>query len=244
MERMMRRWLLLVPALWLGLSATATDAQVVRSGPSACKAIALTFDLCPVRNGRGYDEPLIKTLIERRIPATFFMSGRWIDRHEAEVRALQAVPFFEIGTHGQVHAHLPQLDEAGQRAEIADAVHLLKTQYGIEAPLFRPPYGEFNDVTVGLVRALGLRFILWDRISGDPDPRLSRAQIAERLIAQARNGNIIVLHANGKGAHTKDVVEDLYRELVVAKGFRPVTVTQLLDQCQGEPPYARRQPDH
>lgn len=240
MERMIRRFpFLIILALLFCLDDPGAEAQVVRSGPSACKAIALTFDLCPVRNGRGYDEPLIKTLIERRIPATFFMSGRWIDRHEAEVLALRAVPFFEIGTHGQVHAHLPQLDEAGQRAEIADAVHLLKTKYGIEAPLFRPPYGEFNDVTVEVVRALGLRFILWDRISGDPDPRLSREQITGRLTAQAKNGNIIVLHANGKGAHTKDVVEDLYRELIVAGGFRPVTVTQLLGQCQGEPPHVR-----
>lgn len=242
MERMTQRWLLLVPTLWYVLSAAPADAQVIRSGPSACHAIALTFDLCPVRNGRGYDAPLVATLIEHRIPATFFMSGRWMARHEAEVRAIRSVPFFEIGTHGQAHAHLPQLDEAGQRAEIADTVHLLKTVYGIDAPLFRPPYGEFNDVTVDLVRALGLRFVLWDRVSGDPDPRLSREQITGRLTAQARNGNIIVLHANGKGRHTKDVVEDLYRDLVVAQGFRPVTVTQLLDQCPGAPTHAQRRP--
>ncbi|MFM8551438.1 MAG: polysaccharide deacetylase family protein [Nitrospiraceae bacterium] len=240
MERMQRRLLLLVPVIVWALAATATEAQVVRSGPPTCKAIALTFDLCPVRNGRGYDEPLITTLIEQRIPATFFMSGRWIERHETEVRALQAVPFFEIGTHGQVHAHLPQLDDAQQRTEIAGAVQLLKTRYGIDAPLFRPPYGEFNDVTVEVVRALGLRFILWDRISGDPDPTLSREQIVERLTAMARNGNIIVLHANGKGLHTKEVVEDLYRDLVVARGFQPVTVSQLLDQCRTEP-HAPRQ---
>lgn len=242
MERMTRRWLFLIPILWCVLATAAVDAQVIRSGPPACRAIALTFDLCPVRHGRGYDEPLITALIEKHIPATFFMSGRWMARHDADVRAIQSVPFFEIGTHGQAHAHLPQLDEAGQRAEIGAAVHLLKTVYGIEAPLFRPPYGEFDEVTVDLVRALGLRFILWDRISGDPDPRLSREEITGRLVAQARNGNIIVLHANGKGRHSKGVVEDLYRELVVAKGFRPVTVTQLLDQCPGEPAHAERQP--
>ncbi|MDE3035790.1 MAG: polysaccharide deacetylase family protein [Nitrospirota bacterium] len=242
MTRMMYRWLFLVPALWCGLLGASADAQVVRSGPSACKAIALTFDLCPVRNGSGYDDPLLKTLIEKQIPATFFMSGRWMDRHETEVRALRSVPFFEIGTHGQVHAHLPQLDDAHQREEIAGAVQALKATYGIDAPLFRPPYGEYNETTVALVRALGLRFILWDRISGDPDPKLSREQIAGRLTAQARNGNIIVFHANGKGLHTKDVVEDLYRDVIVAKGFRPVTVTQLLDQCPGEPAHAQRQP--
>jgi len=239
---MRRRWLFLAPALLWGLLGAPAEAQVIRSGPSACKAIALTFDLCPVRNGQGYDDPLIKTLIENRIPATFFMSGRWIERHEPEVRALQAVPFFEIGTHGHVHVHLPQLDDARQRAEIGDAVHLLRAKYGIEAPLFRPPYGEFNDATVELVRALGLRFILWDRISGDPDPRLSREQMTGRLTAQVRNGNIIVFHANGKGLHTKDVVEDLYRDLIRTKGFRAVTVTQLLDQCRTESPHEQRRP--
>lgn len=244
MDRRTDGLLFVLALLVWSIQAGPVQAQVLRSGPNTCHAIALTFDLCPVREGRGYDEALIATLVERRIPATFFLSGRWIERHDADVLALKAVPFFELGTHGQVHAHLPQLTDAQQQAEIAGAARLLKTAYGIDAPLFRPPYGEFNETTVELVRALGLRFILWDRVSGDPDPRLSREQIAGRLTAQARNGNIIVLHANGKGLQTKNVVEDLYRDVIIAKGFRPVTVTQLLDQCQEEPSHGQRRSGH
>lgn len=206
-------------------------AQVVRSGPPTCQAIAFTFDMCPVRDGSGYDAELINVLTAKRIPATFFLSGRWMATHDAEVRALQDIPFFEIGTHGQAHAHLPKLDADRQRAEIAAPVTLLQTKYGHRASLFRPPYGEYDDTTVEIVRALGLRFILWDVLSGDPDPRLSRTRMVETLKATVRNGSVIVFHANGKGHHTREVVEDLYQDLVLKQGLQPVTVTQLLDQC-------------
>ena len=206
-------------------------AQVVQSGPPNCKAVALTFDMCPVREGTGYDTPLIQALIERHIPATFFLSGRWIATHEAEVRGLLAVPFFEIGTHGQVHAPLPSLDAARQRAEIRKPVILLQERFGHRGSLFRPPYGEYDDTTVEIARELGLRFILWSVVSGDPDPRLSQPQMLEDLRARVRNGSIIVFHANGKGPHTRAVVEDLAQELIVKTGLQPVTVTELLDRC-------------
>ena len=123
------------------LPAADGAAQVIRSGPSNCKAVALTFDMCPVRVGAGYDAPLIDMLMDRRIPATFFLSGRWIARHEAEVKALLAVPFFEVGTHGQAHAHLPGLDADHQRAEISGPVLTLRKRYGYRGLLFRPPFG-------------------------------------------------------------------------------------------------------
>lgn len=209
--------------------------QVVRSGPGTCRAVAFTFDMCPVREGSGYDAPLIATLIEHRIPATFFLSGRWMATHGEQVRALLAVPFFEVGTHGQVHAHLPMLDAAHQRDEIWKPVELLRTRYGRQTGLFRPPYGEYDDNTVEAVRALGLRFILWNLVSGDPDPQLSRERMFERLKASVRNGSMIVFHANGKGRHTRGLVEDLYQELALTKGFRPVTVTELLERCDDGP---------
>ena len=90
---------LLVPAM-----SSFTQAQVIKSGPPSCPGVALTFDLCPVRNGAGYDQTLIDYLIERKIPATFFMSGKWMTKHDRQVKALLQVPFFEIGTHGDVHA--------------------------------------------------------------------------------------------------------------------------------------------
>lgn len=203
-------------------------AEVVRSGPPACPTIALTFDLCPVRKGAGYDKALIDYLIEHKIPATFFMSGQWIAKHDPEVEQLLGIGFFEVGTHGEVHAHLPMHNADEQRDEILGPVKLLSEHYAHEAVLFRPPFGEYNDVTVDVVRALGLRFIQWNIESGDPDPMLSAEQIVARIEKRAKGGSIVVLHANGKGKHTRQVIQRLTTEVLPRKGLTPTTVSDLL----------------
>ena len=118
---------------------TNVEGQVIRSGPSACQAVALTYDLCPVRNASGVDHDLIDFLITHHVPATFFMSGKWIDKHDASVKQLLAVPYFEVGTHGNVHAHLPLHDAGEQQHEILTPVTQLKGKYGRATTLFRPP---------------------------------------------------------------------------------------------------------
>jgi peptidoglycan-N-acetylglucosamine deacetylase len=221
--------ILLAPAM-----PSFTYAQVIKSGPSSCPGVALTFDLCPVRKGSGYDQALIDYLIEQKIPATFFMSGKWMTRHDQEVRTLLQTPFFEVGTHGEVHAHLPLHSAEEQKREILGPVRLLKTKYGHDATLFRPPYGEFNDDTVNVAHALGLRFILWNVVSGDPDPTLTADQIKGQLKHLIRKGSVIVMHANGNGKHTHEVVQDLRQHLLPRQNLIPMTVSDLLI-CNGQP---------
>jgi peptidoglycan/xylan/chitin deacetylase (PgdA/CDA1 family) len=221
--------------LLAGTMPASSQAQVVTSGPPSCPGVALTFDLCPVRDGTGYDQALIDYLIEHEIPATFFMSGRWVTKHSEQVKALLQTKFFEVGTHGEVHAHLPMHPSEEQKQEILGPVRLLKTRYGHEAALFRPPYGEYNDDTVDVVQALGLRFILWNVVSGDPDPTLSAPQIEGRLARSTRKGSIIVMHANGKGKHTREVVEYFYEQLLPQRHLKPMTVSDLLSCKQASP---------
>ena len=214
----------------MALSFPSTSmAQVIKAGPPTCPGVALTFDLCPVRKGSGYDQPLMDYLIKRRIPATFFMSGKWMAKHEAEVDHLLGMGFFEVGTHGEIHAHLPMHDADEQRTEILSPVTLLQEHYAHEATLFRPPYGEYNDVTVAVVNLLGLQFIQWDIESGDPDPTLSAEQILTRVAKRTKPGSIIVFHANGKGKQTRPVIERLTTEILPQKKLRPMTVSELLN---------------
>jgi peptidoglycan/xylan/chitin deacetylase (PgdA/CDA1 family) len=221
---------LFIPSLIL-----SAQAQVIKSGPPSCPGVALTFDLCPVRNGTGYDQELIDYLIEQKIPATFFMSGKWIAKHDQQVQSLLQVPFFEVGTHGEVHAHLPLHSAEEQKQEILGPVRLLKTKYGRHTTLFRPPYGEFNDDTVNVVRALGLQFILWNVVSGDPDPTLAASQIQDRLKRFVRKGSVIVMHANGKGRHTQEAVQDLHQHLLPERNLTPMTMSDLLTCTQATP---------
>jgi len=221
-------WLVTVMAALTLAVAVDARAQVIRSGPPACPTIALTFDLCPVRKGAGYDKALIEYLIDHHIPATFFMSGKWIAKHDPEVEQLLGVAFFEVGTHGEVHAHLPMHNADEQRMEILGPVKLLSEHYAHDTVLFRPPFGEYNEVTVDVVKTLGLRLVQWNIESGDPDPSLSAEHILARIEKRAKAGSIVVLHANGKGKHTRQIVERLTADILPRKGLKPTTVSDLL----------------
>ncbi len=217
------------------MSPPDTMAQVIKSGPPACPGIALTFDLCPVKKSPGYDQALVDYLIQHQIPATFFMSGKWIAKHDAEVEHLLGIQFFEVGTHGEVHAHLPMHNAGEQQQEIQAPVRLLSDHYAHEATLFRPPYGEYNDTTIDVVKLLGLRFIQWSIESGDPDPTLTADQILARIEKRAKPGSIVVLHANGKGKQTRAVIERLTTEILPRKSLKPMTVSELLTCKQRNP---------
>lgn len=232
LSRHLASFLLCFPLFLAVLPSVDTQAQVITSGPSACPSIALTFDLCPVRQGSGYDQPLVDYLADHEIPATFFLSGRWIAKHSTQVEHLIRIDFFEIGTHGDVHAHLPMHNAEEQRKEILGPVKSLHQRYAREARLFRPPYGEYDNVTVDVVRNLGLKFIQWNIESGDPDPMLAADQIVAQIEKRAKPGSIVVLHANGKGKQTREVVQRLTQEVLPRKHLTPVTISELLSCTQ------------
>lgn len=213
----------------------AAPPPVVRSGVTGCKRIALTFDLCPVRDPHGFDDGLVELLVTTRTPATFFPSGRWMTKHDDRTAELLAVPFFELGTHGATHAHLKKLGAAGQEAEIASAVKQLADAHGTRAVLFRPPYGEYDATTERVAASLGQTVVLWSAVSGDPVPSLSADRMLATLKPLLRDGAIVVMHANGKGVHTRELVEKLL-PAIAAAGLTPVTVGELLKPCPDATP--------
>jgi peptidoglycan/xylan/chitin deacetylase (PgdA/CDA1 family) len=221
-----------------GLAAIAALTQpsaepardVIHRLPRGCHEVALTFDLCPVREGSGFDAALVNELAAQKIPATFFLSGRWIAHHDSAVRRLRAVPFFEIETHGQAHAHLQNLQRDAQRQEIYRPVELLRERYHIHATFFRPPYGEYDGTTVEVARELGQHVVLWSAASGDPDPHLSEAAIVAALSPRLHDGSVLVFHANGRGWHTREVVRDLAAELE-RRRLRPATIAEMVNGC-------------
>ena len=84
-----------------------------------------------------------------------------------------------------------------------------------------------------MARALGLQFILWNVVSGDPDPTLTAIRIEDRLKQLVRKGSVIVMHANGKGKHTHEVVQDLHQHLLPERNLTPMTMSDLLI-CNGQ----------
>ncbi len=79
---------------------------------------------------------------------------------------------------------------------------------------------------------LGLVAIQWDTVSGDPAPAQTAEAIRRGVVAHAKSGSIVVMHANGRGWHTAEALPLIIADLR-QRGFEFATVGELLDK--GEP---------
>jgi peptidoglycan/xylan/chitin deacetylase (PgdA/CDA1 family) len=160
--------------------------------------------------------------------------GEDAEKHPDLVRALMA-DGHELGNHTYTHPDmtLASLDKAKNEVERTDAA-IRKAGYSGEL-YFRPPFGK---KLIGLPLYLAdhdRTTITWDvepESYSDiaADPKLITAHVLEKT----RPGSIIILHVLYKARETSrqalpDIVDGLH-----ARGFRFVTVSELLAMRSGK----------
>lgn len=189
------------------------------------RLIALTFDdgpnpsavatILPVLDGYG-------------VKATFFLTGAEIERHPDAAAALVAAGH-ELGNHSYSHPRMVFMDQrrVGQEIERTDALIRAAGQQGDIH--FRPPYGIKGFSLPYFLEKTGRRTIMWG-LAPDSDSQLasSGSAIAQHVIANAKPGDIILLHVMYKSRRTSmeavpGIIEGLH-----AQGFKFVTVSELL----------------
>lgn len=90
-------------------------------------ALYLTFDDGP--NPRTTDR-IVRILEQERVPATFFMLGRYVERYPELARSV-ALRGFGIGNHTHTHTKLTLLGPARTAEEVARAHQAIETHTGI-----------------------------------------------------------------------------------------------------------------
>ena len=212
--------------------------EVLRHSPFVARGggrereIALTFD-----DGPGPYTPKVLVALNRLdVRATFFVVGRQeATFHTAMLAAVGRGHV--IGEHTENHRRLAGLRDVDQYAELVAPIDGL-SRYGLPRPqLFRPPYGAYDRATLAQLKRLGLLMVLWSVDSKDYE-RPGAEQIADRVVADARPGAIILMH-DGGGDRTQTVaaIPKIVKRLR-AKHYRFVTVPELL---RDDPPPAGRQ---
>ncbi len=195
------------------------------------KRIALTFDACPTSLPDEYDGKVIDVLIHEQVPATLFLSGRWVEKNSDRTKFLANQPQFEIADHSFYHPHLLEKDDARVLRELKRTQMIIKKVTGKTPRYFRPPYGEVDERVATLAKQVGLTTVQFDVESGDPDPGLSPQRIVREVLREAKGGSIIVFHMNRRGVHTAEILPEVIKGLR-SKGFALVTVGELL---KGQP---------
>ena len=163
-------------------------------GPLDMPKVALTFDA-------GSDAKavrlILKTLEERHVHATFFLTGRFCEKFPAECRAI-AEAGMELGNHSYDHPKFTRLSDAKIAEELEKAEAAIVKACGRGAkPLFRFPYGDSNPRTQRIVAAAGYQSIHWTLDSLDAFQRPKTADfVAGRIDSRVKPGFITLMHVS------------------------------------------------
>lgn len=219
----------------IAAGAAVPEPMLITHGPRELPRVALTFDLCQVpERPSGFDRQIVDFLEREKVAATFFAGGDWLRSHPEEARRLAANPRFELGNHSWGHPDLRRLSAGEIAAEIDRTEAELIRVAGRSSRLFRLPFGTHTPATLQAATVRGVRIIQWDVVTGDPDPGMDAAAILKEVQRGARNGSIIIMHANGRGWHTAEALPQMIAFLR-GRGFELVTVSELLGPAPSSP---------
>lgn len=215
------------PSLWRELAR----------GPRGTRRVALTFD-CGW-TPRGAVEKLLETLDEREAPATFFLTGPFIEAHPGSVRAI-ARAGHSLGNHTWSHPHCPRLDAPSIYRELRRVEDAVTSLTGRSTrPWWRPPYGERDRRVLRAAAAVGYRSAYWtiDSLDWTTDPPATSATVYRRVCvepfegveegaADPLDGAIVLFHAASQASRLAmpDIVGELRR-----RGYSLVALERMLE---------------
>ena len=212
------------------LAAHAADAQSVywaaaRSLPVYCvdrddNKIAISFDCAW---GVDYTDALLPCLKDSSVRATFCMVQFWAEKYPDYVKKIDEANC-EIGTHSATHSYMSRQSETEIKNELTTSSQAITNITGKKVDLFRPPYGDYDDLLVDTANGMGILPVQWDVDSLDWKD-LSASDIAARVCERVKSGSIILCHNNG--LHTAEALPVIIATLR-AKGFEFVPIGELV----------------
>src|SRR5256714_8496674 len=217
--------------------------------PAAPKEPAITFNSVHVDGpyiGMTLDDgpsatltpKLLDLLAAPHIKVTFFVIGENVAEHP-EIVARAAREGHEIGNHSWSHPNLAKMSEEAVRSQLRRTDDSIKSATGVRPTLLRPPYGSITAREKRWIHdEFGYQIILWDVDPNDwkrPGPAVVRA----RILKETRPGSIVLSHDIHPG--TIEAMPSTFDELE-AKGFKFVTVSELIRMAAARPPQGSPQP--
>ena len=184
------------------------------------KKIAISFDCAW---GVDYTDKLLSIMETHGVKCTFFMVKFWVDKHPDYVKKISDAGH-EIGTHSSSHPYMSKLSKEKISIELSSSIDAIENITKTKVTLFRPPYGDYNNLLIKTCREMGLYTIQWSIDSLDWKD-LSAYQIKKRVLDNLDKGKIVLFH--NQGLHTADALE----EIIIAvknQGYEFVPIGELI----------------
>ncbi|WP_308440267.1 polysaccharide deacetylase family protein [Streptomyces mashuensis] len=180
---------------------------MIRRVPTKDKVVFITID-----DGAEKDPEFVRMARELKLPFTMFLT-------DSVARTGRGYGYFDelrtlgngVQNHTLTHPNLRTLSADAQRHEICGQQDQLAKRYGSRPPLFRPPYGNYDDRTLAAAGSCGVRaVVLWEATMQINDMRYAEGD-------GLRPGDIILAHFRGpaelKGTTMTRMVVNMLRSI-------------------------------
>jgi peptidoglycan/xylan/chitin deacetylase (PgdA/CDA1 family) len=208
-----------------------------KRGSRRLKEVCLTIDDGPHIASIGR---ILEVLHEQHVPATFFVVGSKVKQHPEFLRQM-IEDGDEIGNHTEDHLRLDTLSPEEIRKELGFCEENVERACGHRMHLMRPPGMRFNAEVLKIADEMGYTIVGWnigakdfipkkgvDKVPPTVQANLSTtpSMVAERVLKQAKNGVIILLHDEPTTADALPLIIDGLR----ADGYEFVSATEMMEQ--------------
>lgn len=184
------------------------------------KKISISFDCAW---GTEYTDELLKVMDEYGVKCTFFAVQFWVERYPEYVKKI-VEHGHEMGTHSKTHSKMSELSQDAIDEELRQSSEAIEKITGKSVELFRPPFGDYDDLLIERATARGLYTIQWNVDSLDWK-NLSAQEIALRVVNKSESGSIILCHNNG--LHTAEALPVIF-SVLQNKGYEFVPIGELI----------------
>ena len=188
---------------------TSKDVKVTYKVNTKDKVVFITID-----DGFHVSKELARVIRRHKLPITTFAMPRLVARDKKWYLGNKNMTF---ENHTVNHRSLTQLSFTQQRKEICRANTQLEKTTEQQPTLFRPPGGNFNQLTKKAIAACGMRhLVMWNVIAEKGVLRMPRGGLTP--------GDIILMHYIPSTAAT---LEKLVRQIKY-DGLKPALLTDYL----------------
>ena len=190
----------------------------VWSVPTTEKVLYLTFDDGPMPE---VTPRVLEILASYDAKATFFCVGDNVSKHPGLLAKVLAGGH-AVGNHTYHHLNGWETDNLPYFHNIRQCARL------VQSGLFRPPYGRMSPKQAQFLTR-HYKVIMWDVLSGDFDPNLSKEDCLANVLNGAKRGSIVVFHDSIKAQEKALYALPLVLEHFRAKGYRFESLKSLYD---------------
>lgn len=182
----------------------------VYKGDPQKKVLYLTFD-----NGyeNGYTEKILNVLKKEKAPATFFVTGHYLNSAPDLVKRMVKEGHI-IGNHSWHHPDLSKVSQERFIEELEKVRVKTKTLTGQKNMTYlRPPRGTFSERTLALAKKQGYTHVFWSIAFIDwyTNDQKGWRYSYNNIMRQVHPGGIILLHTVSKD--NADALEKVIKDL-------------------------------